>query len=420
MEYCKRCCYPANTKPMILLDEEGICSGCRFYEQKPKVDYVERKKILDDMLEEYKTKARESKNPYDCIIPVSGGKDSHFQTYFMKEVCGMNPLLVTYNHAFNTEMGIRNLNNLVSKFGCDLIRFTSNPGSVRKISRYMLKKVGDVTWHYHAGIKTFPIQIAVKFKIPLIIWGELGFADMMGMYRNEDMLEFSKKIRQEHDMRGFEPDDILNDPDNHEITRADLAPFYYPSEEEIEAVGVRGLYLSNFVEWDAKAQTEKMIKEYGFETAEKKERTFNLYDKNDDAANEVHDYLKYLKFGYGRATDDASHEIRMGRMTREEGVDMVAKYDSVKPSSLKTYLEFMGMTEEEFFQPIDKMRDADVWEKNVAGEWIARDSITNHKNEPGVEEARIPQKKERTGFMKNTHTGTSRSGAEKSGGYVIL
>jgi len=405
---------------MILLDEQEICSGCRFMEQRPKIDYAKRRKILKDILEEYKLRAEKSGNPYNCIIPVSGGKDSHFQTYFMKEVCGMNPLLVTYNHAFNTEIGIRNLNNLVSKFGCDLIRFTSSPESARKISRYMLRKVGDVTWHYHAGIKTFPIQVAVKYDIPLMIWGEEGFADMMGMYRNEDMLEFSKKVRQEHDMRGFEPDDILNDSENKEITRKDLAPFYYPSEEDIDAVGVRGLYLSNFVEWNAKAQTEKMIKEYDFETTEGKERTFNLYDKNDDAANEVHDYLKYLKFGYGRATDDASHEIRMGRMTREEGVDMVAKYDSVKPSSLKTYLEFMDMTEKEFLQSIDNMRDPEIWEKNASGEWIVKDSIVNHKKEAGVEEARIPQEKERTGFIKNTCPGTSRSGAEKSGGYVVL
>ncbi|MCL5666510.1 MAG: N-acetyl sugar amidotransferase [Patescibacteria group bacterium] len=405
---------------MILLDEQGICSGCRFMEQRPKVDYAKREEILQKMVEEYKAKAKANGSPYDCIIPVSGGKDSHYQTYFIKKVCGMNPLLVTYNHALNTATGIRNLNNLVEKLGCDLVRFTSNPESVRRISRYMLKKVGDVTWHYHAGIKTFPIQIAVKYRIPLIVWGELGFADMMGMYRHEDMLEFSKKIRQEHDMRGFEPDDILNDPDNREITRQDLSPFYYPSEEEMEEVGVRGIYLSNFFEWNSKKQTERMIKEYDFETAEKKERTFNLYDKNDDAANEVHDYLKYLKFGYGRATDDASYEIRMGRMTREEGVEMVAKYDSVKPSSLKTYLEFMDMTEEEFFQAVEPMRDPKIWEKTGSGEWVVKDSIMNHKLEPGVDEARLPQQKDRTGFIKNSHAESFVRRNSGESGYIVL
>lgn len=401
MQYCKRCCYPANTKPMILIDEKGICSGCRYAEKTPSIDYAPREKILREMLEKYQREARERGNPYDCIIPISGGKDSHFQAYLMKKVYGLNPLLVCYNHVFNSVIGIRNLNNIVKQFGCDLIRFTSSPAAARKISRYMLKKVGDVTWHYHAGIMTFPIQIAVRYKIPLVIWGEQGFADMMGMFRHEDMLEFSKKVRREHDMRGFEPEDILNDPANTEITREDLAPFNYPSDEEIDAVGVRGIYLSNFIKWDARAQTEKMIKEYNFQTAVKKERTFNLHDKTDDAANEVHDYLKYLKFGYGRCTDDASFEIRSGRMTREEGVDMVAKYDHVKPSSLAMYLKFVGLSEPEFFGAIEKMRDKSIWEKSASGEWKTNDSILNHKNEPGVEEAKLPQKSERTNFIVN-------------------
>src|ERR1700690_2465350 len=191
MQYCKRCCYPANEKPMIIFDDQGICSGCRYIEKRPAVDYTSREKIFRDMVEEYKSKAKERGNAYDCIIPVSGGKDSHFQTYLIKEVYGLNPLLVTYNHCFNTARGLRNLTNLVEKFECDLLRFTTNPGSARRIARYMLKKVGDITWHYHAGIKTFPIQAAVKYNIPLMIWGEMGFADLFGMYRHEDMLEFS-------------------------------------------------------------------------------------------------------------------------------------------------------------------------------------------------------------------------------------
>jgi tRNA(Ile)-lysidine synthase TilS/MesJ len=161
MEYCKRCLYPANAKPTIILDDDGVCSGCRYHESRQNIDWQKRQEMLTDILDEHKAKAKAANNPYDCIIPVSGGKDSHFQTYIMKVVYGMNPLLVTYNHIFNTRLGIRNLNNLVEKLGVDLIRFTANPESVRKISRYMLKTVGDLTWHYHAGIRTLPFQIAV-------------------------------------------------------------------------------------------------------------------------------------------------------------------------------------------------------------------------------------------------------------------
>lgn len=421
MQYCKRCCYPANAKPTIFLDEQGVCSGCRYMEQMPQINWNEQERVFVKILEEYKRKAREKGNPYDCIIPVSGGKDSHYQVYRIKEVYKLNPLLVAYNHAWNSEIGIRNLTNLVKQFNCDLIRFTSSPESVRKIARYMLKKVGDLTWHYHAGIKTFPIQIAVKYDIPLMIWGEMGYADMVGMYRREDMFEFSKKARQEHDMRGWEPDDILEDPENTEITRRDLAPFYYPSEENIEKVGVRGIYLGNFIPWDAKKQTELMIKDYGFEPAIKKERTFNLYDKTDDAANEVHDYLKYLKFGYGRATDDVATEIRYGRMTREEGIAMVTKYDHVRPSKLDTFLKFLGITEEEFEKDIERMRDPQIWEKDDAEKWRVKDSVVNHINDPGVDDVRLPLGETRTYFMSpNKKDGDEKDFSRQGKDFVIL
>ncbi|MFH1841398.1 MAG: N-acetyl sugar amidotransferase [Candidatus Nealsonbacteria bacterium] len=401
MRYCKRCCYPENAKPMVIFDEQGVCSGCRYHERRMKINWAEREKILKRLLEEYQNKAKEQGNPYDCIIPVSGGKDSHFQAYLIKEVYKMNPLLVTFNHGFNTELGVRNLRNLVKRFNCDLVRFTINPETTRKLCRYMLKKVGDITWHYHAGIMTFPNQIAVKYKIPLVVWGERGCAEMLGMFRDEDFLEFSKKSRREHDMRGFEPEDILEDPDNTEITKKDLIAFYYPSDEEIEEVGVRGIYLSNFNPWNAKEHAELMIKNYGFKSAFVKERTFNYYSKIDDAANAVHDYLKYLKFGYGRATDDATTEIRYGRMSREEGIEMVKKYDHQRPQSLDVFLKFLGITEKEFEDSIDHLRDPQIWEKDSQGKWQIKDSITNHIQDPGVDEVRLPLVKKVSSVSEN-------------------
>jgi N-acetyl sugar amidotransferase len=402
MEYCARCLYPANAKPAIIFDDEGVCSGCRYHESRLRIDWEERQKTLKEFLAMYQAKAREAGSPYDCIIPVSGGKDSHYQTYLMKEVYGLNPLLVTYNHAFNTPLGVRNLNNLVTKLGCDLIRFTANPVSVRKISRYMLKKVGDLTWHYHAGIRTFPFQIAVKYKIPLIIWGEHGFAELTGMVTLEDMVEFTKWTRQEHDMRGYEPEDLINAASG--ITRQDVVPYQYPGDEEIESLGVRGIYLSNFFYWNAKDQAEFVIDKFDFAPYPgKRDRSFLLYGKIDDHANEVHDYLKYLKFGYGRATDDASMEIRHGRLTREEGIELVKQYDHVRPRTLDTYLKFLQITEQEFLGWVEPMRDLDIWEKNARGEWVAKDSAANHVNDPGVAAARVPQVEDRTFSEKNRH-----------------
>lgn len=392
MQYCSRCVYPANARPGIIFDEQGVCSGCRLIESRPHIDWDERREMLRELVGEYKAKQRAKGNPYDCIVPVSGGKDSTYQVWLMRTQFDMNPLLVSYNHTFNTPLGVRNLTNLVEKMDCNLVRFTTAPGAARRLSKYMLEKVGDVTWHYHAGIMTFPIKAAVMYDVPLIVWGEEGFSELTGMHNQDDFVEFTKKKRQEHSMRGFEPSDLLEDPDCP-VSEYDLQPFNFPSDEELERVGVRGIYLSNYVSWNARKQTEFIIDELGFETAQVRERTFNIYDKLDDIhANGLHDYLKFLKFGYGRATDDASTEIRHGRMTREEGIEMVMKHDPVRPRDMDIFLKNTGMTEEELLKMVEPMRDPMVWERDQQGEWIQKDHVGNHVDDAFVNEVRMPLK----------------------------
>lgn len=395
MQYCQRCVYPANAKPGIVLDDEGICSGCRTFELKTiyqdRIDWADRRRKLGELLREYADRQRAKGNPYDCIIPVSGGKDSHFQTWLMRKEFGLNPLLVTYNHTFNTPLGIRNLTNLIDKLDCNHVRFSTAPGSAIRMAKYMLKRVGDVTWHYHAGIMTYPIRSAVQYDVPLVVWGEEGFSELVGMHNLDDYVEFTKKKRQEHMMRGFEPEDLLEDEDCP-LTRYDLAPFFYPSDEEIERVGVRGIYLSNYVLWNAREHAEFAIRELGFESAQRQERTFNIFAKTDDIhANGLHDYLKYLKFGYGRATDDASNEIRHGRMTREQGIEMVMKHDHVRPYDFDLFLEKSGMTEPEVLALIEPMRDPSIWVKDSSDVWYVTDHVGNHVTDEGVERARLPQ-----------------------------
>ncbi|MBU0482020.1 MAG: N-acetyl sugar amidotransferase [Proteobacteria bacterium] len=421
MEYCKRCVYPANARPGIVFDDEGVCSGCRLIESRPEIDWTSREKILHDILTEYKMKQREKGNPYDCIIPVSGGKDSTFQVWLLRTKYQMNPLLVTYNHTFNTPLGLRNLTNLVEKMDCNLLRYTTAPGSARRLARYMLEKVGDITWHYHAGIMTFPSQVAVKYDIPLVVWGEEGFSELVGMHNQDDFVEFTKKKRQEHSMRGFEPEDLLHEAGSP-LTTYDLAPFYYPSEEDLERVAVRGIYLSNFISWNARQQTEFIIKELDFETAQTRERTFNLYDKLDDLhANGLHDYLKFLKFGYGRATDDAATEIRHGRMTREEGIAMVLKYDHVRPSDTDVFLKAVDMTDEEIFKIIEPMRDPSIWSRGDDGTWIRKDNIGNHVTDSGVDKVRRPLKEDSHPFINSPEKVSAHcqpSGQQKE--YVLM
>lgn len=403
MKYCARCLYPENARPTIIFDEEGVCSGCRYHESRSKleIDWDERLRLLEQILDEAKQIARRRGNSHDCIVPVSGGKDSHYQVWLLKKKYGMNPLLVTFNHAFNTPAGNRNLYNLVEKSGCDFVRYTAGLDSVRRISRHMLQTVGDLTWHYHAGIRTYPFQVAVERNIPLIVWGEHGFAELTGVVSLEDFVEFTRWTRKEHDMRGYEPHDLIG---KGGITQQDIAPYIYPSDEDIARVEVRGIYLSNFVYWNAKRQAEVMIKEWDFAPiAYERERTFNLHGKIEDHANDVHDYLKYLKFGYGRATDDASMEIRHGRMTREEGMEMVRRYDSREPSTLNSYCDFLGITKEEFYQWIDPMRDLKFWQKNREGEWTPSDAVFNHAVGEAEERARVIQSEERTFSDANRH-----------------
>jgi N-acetyl sugar amidotransferase len=400
MRYCARCLYPENAKPTIIIDEEGVCSGCRYHESRAHVNWEERGEIFWQIVHEAKRLAKERGNLYDCIIPVSGGKDSNFQVYTLKKIYGLTPLLVTFNHIYNSQVGVRNLENLVDKSGSDLLRFTANPHSVRKVSRFMLKTVGDLTWHYHAGIFTFPFRVAVERNIPFVMLGEEGYSELTGMFTIDDFVEFKKWTRKEHDMRGYEPEDVVA-KSKGEIAMTDLIPYIFPSEEDIERVGVRGIYMSNFFDWDAKYQAELVMGKWNFAPVTfKRDRTFNLFAKTDDHANDIHDYLKFLKFGYGRATDDASIEIRHGRMTREEGIQMVTEYDANEPETLKNYLDFLEITKAEFYGLVEDMRDPSIWVKGD-GEWHMKDSVANHSTGELVEKARVEQIDDRVFSEKN-------------------
>lgn len=385
MKYCTRCVYPENSAVPMYFDDKGICSGCRVAEEKNKIDWVERKKCLRSILNKYKDKGS---SPYDCIIPVSGGKDSHYQTHLITKEFGLRPLVVTFNHEYNSARGIRNLTNLVTKLGVDNLRFTPNPQLIKKMALLSLKKMGDMAWHSHCGIFTFPVQIAVKYKIPLIIWGEQGFLDLGGMFSYNDLVEMTKKFRVEHGLRGYDWEDMVSK--EYGITEADLEWAKYPSDKEIATIGVRGIYLGNYIPWNAKNQTELMIKLYGFETGPQP-RTYNPYENVEDRyANGTNDYLRYLKFGYGRTTDHTSQDIRLGRLTREEGIKLVIKYDHQRPKDLDIFLKWAGITEKEFLESIDSMRDSAIWQKNSKGIWHTSDNILNHIHDQGVEEAKLP------------------------------
>lgn len=364
MRYCTRCLYPENHPLNIIFNEDGVCSGCVVHEEKDELDWNERLNKLKSILTTYKNT---SENNYDCIIPVSGARDSFFIVHTVKNVLGMNPLLVTYNKHYNTDTGVRNLAKLRMQFDCDIMTLTVNPESVKKITRASIRKMGSIYWHCLAGQTVYPVQVAVKFKIPLIIWGVHQGVDQVGMFSHLDEVEMTRKYRKEHDLMGIEAEDFIGEFDG--ITEQDIVQYKYPDDKEIERIGVRGIYLNNYIRWDTKAQHEEMIKRYNYESKEQT-RTFDSYNDVDCYNySDVHDYIKFLKHGYGKVTDHVSREIRLRRMTREQGLEMVKKYATKIPENLNKFLEWIGISLNSFNYLMDQHRNKKMWSRNDNWEW---------------------------------------------------
>ncbi|MFH1310758.1 MAG: N-acetyl sugar amidotransferase [Candidatus Omnitrophota bacterium] len=362
MEYCKKCVYP-EVAVNLLIDDEGVCSACRTVERFNELNddfWENRREKFEKILKEITEK---NTSNYDCVIPVSGGKDSYYQTHKIVTEYGLKPLLVTYHGNNYLPEGDYNRDRMRRVFNADHFVLGPSVDVLKKLNRLGFRKMGDMNWHAHCGIMTYPIQIAVKFKIPLIIWGETSW-DISGMHEPDDFVEFNARIRHEHSLRGFEWYDMLDDP-YEKLTEKDFLWAKYPDDGDILEVGVRGLYIGNFFKWDPNWHTEMIQQRYGWRPAERPfERTYRRISNLDDRyENGLHDFMKYIKFGYGRGSDHASKDIRSGYMTREAGIEMVKKYDHVVPSDLYYWLNYTGIDEKEFWEIADGFRDPRVWRK---------------------------------------------------------
>lgn len=364
IKFCKRCLYTTAHPLGLVLDGEGICSGCRVHEEKETLDWDERWLMLERLVKPYRN--LDGKN-YDCIIPVTGAQDSYYIVYLAKERLGLNPLLVTYNKYFNTPLGIRNLANLRILFNCDILYQNVNPVSVKKITRSTLRRFGSVYWPILAGQTVFPVQTAVRYKVPLIIWGAHQGLEQVGMFSHEHEVEMTRRYRKDHDLMGYEADDLLSIFDT--LKEEEIWQYRYPDDHDLNAVGVRGIYLGNYVRWDPKAQHEQMMREYDYRTA-LFSRTFDCYD-HVDCFNymDVHDLLKLYKQGYSKVTDHASREIRFGRLTREEGLALVRKYEQAPLKYLDQFCEWLGVNQRSMLFLLDQHRNSRFWIKTTPGNW---------------------------------------------------
>ncbi|MCA1561320.1 MAG: N-acetyl sugar amidotransferase [Acidobacteria bacterium] len=375
MQYCVKCVYPAVAATPLTFDQHGVCTGCRVAEMPRAIDWNGRWRLFEALVEEYR-----SASGYDILIPVSGGKDSYFQTHVAVKRLGLKPLLVTYHGNNYLPEGEDNLHRMREVFDCDHIIVRPGVDVLIKMNRIGFRLQGDMNWHAHCGIFTSPIQVAVRYKVPLILWGEHGFMDLGGMYSYNDFVEFTAKHRLEHALRGFDWHDFTDEglerlgrPDLREgLTAKDLQWAQYPSDDEIADTGTRGIYLANYVPWNANEHGPLVMREYGWRAAEQPfERTYRTMSNLDDMhENGIHDYLKFVKFGYGRATDHACKDIRSGLMTRAEGIEKVRTYDHVKPRrDLTRWLDYVGMSEREFDAVCDTFRDPRIW-RAEDGQWV--------------------------------------------------
>ncbi len=403
---CSRCLYSENHPLGIYLDENWLCSGCKIHEEKDTLNWSDREQILKSLLGEYKNK---NLNNYDCIIPVSGARDSYFIVDKIKNEYGMNPLLVTYNAQYNTERGIRNLVYLRTHFDCDIFTLTVSPNRIKQITRATLRRLGSLYWHVLAGQTVFPVQVAVRLKIPLIIWGAHQGLDQVGMYSHLDEVEMTRKYRKEHDLMGLEAQDLISDED--QVFERDIYQFLYPDNHDLASVGVRGIYLNNYIRWDTKAQHESMIKKYQYETYPQT-RTFDSYNDVDSLVySDLHDYIKTLKWGYSKVTDHVNREIRLKRLSREHAQDIVNRYQDVQPKFNGTFMNWLGVTENSLRFILDQHRNTNIWQRDEEWRWQRKDKYESpgltviEKNRLGVNEDCnfIVSENKRPGYIENDY-----------------
>lgn len=367
MQYCQSCVMPS-TKPDLKLDDHGVCSACRAYENRAEVDWSARREELETILSKYRN-AKDSN--WDCIVPVSGGKDSTYQVIKVLEL-GLNPLAVTSTTCHLSEIGRRNLRN-IHELGVDSIEMSPKPNVRRTLNRIGLEMVGDISWPEHVGIFTIPIRAAVQMNVPLIIWGENSQNEYGGPAAAQENNTLDRRWLEEFGgMLGLRVSDLIG---MEGLTRKDLIPYFYPSDDELKRVGVTGLFLGHYIPWDG--MTNALLAEAnGFETLPTTvEGSCVNYENLDNYQTGIHDYFKYLKFGFGRATDIACLHIRRGRFTRDEGLAIVDKHDGKFPwtylgKPIEEILEPLGLTIDEFITICDKHTNKKIFVTDADGKLV--------------------------------------------------
>lgn len=363
LKYCVRCVMP-HTKPDLHINEAGVCNACLSMEKRKEVDWDQRKSELLNVLAKYR---RDGAN-WDCIIPVSGGKDSTYQVIRMLQL-GLNPLCVTATTCDLSEIGRKNIEN-IKKLGVDYMEFSPNPVIRAKLNKIGLVEVGDISWPEHVGIFTIPVRAAVQFNVPLIVWGENSQNEYGGPAAAADNNTLTRRWLEEFGgLLGMRVSDLS---ETYGVEPRHLLPYQYPSDEELQKVGVTGLFLGHYLPWDGLSNA-LIAQANGFATYELPvEGSMVNYENLDNHQTGIHDYFKFLKFGFSRATDIACLHVRRDRITRQDALEIVRARDGKFPWSylgkpLKDILDPLDMTVDEFIKICDKFTNKKIFKKDASG-----------------------------------------------------
>lgn len=368
MKFCTKCVMP-DTRPGIEFNAEGICTGCQTFKKRKETDFNKRFEELKVLCDKYR--GMNGPNGYDCMVAVSGGKDSHFQVHVMKELMGMNPLLVSVEDNFPmTEAGKHNIKNISEAFGCDIIGMKPNIKAQKKIMKYTFEKYGKPTYFVDRYIYTYPLHMAEKFNTPLLVYGENVSYEYGGDYAEET---YSAKNQIKNGVAsGIPTEELLGEG----VTLKDLNFFDPPSEENLDKLDP--IYLGYFIDWNS-ITNYKFAKTRGFhDLTHEWNRTNHVenFDQIDSRAYLVHPWLKYPKFGHAFATDFSSRLVRYGEITRGEAVELVRKHDhNLDPLAVRDFCEFLNYKEQDFWSIIDNLYSEDIFEKQAYAGWKLKKSL---------------------------------------------
>jgi N-acetyl sugar amidotransferase len=366
VKFCKRCTI-SNQRPRITFDEEGVCSACRFAEyKKTAVDWKVREKELRDLCDRF----RRDDGSWDVIVPSSGGKDSASVAHKLKYKYGMNPLTVTWAPHLYTDIGWKNFQAAIHVGNVDNILATPGGKIHRKLTALAFEILGDPFQPFIYGQTNFPLQTAVRLKIPLLMYGENGEVEYGGDMKNA--FKPTRDYGQDHKVHyfsGLAPEDLVH----YGVAQRDLVPYMAPPVEALKDNGTEIHFFSYYEKWIPQENYYYCVENTGFNAnPDRSEGTYSKYASLDDKLDGYHYYLAYVKFGLGRATSDSAHEIRDGHITREEGVGLVRRFDGEFPKKyFHEFLEYCDITEEYFQEVIDSWRSPHLWER-VDGEWKLR------------------------------------------------